>query len=741
MDLQKLQSDLSEKGIFVKADSNGVVAGLIWGVEGIEKVPKLGDVLFYIVNGVRYGVKPKRGNKHDIEWYYKQLKMGMQGAKAYNTGLTQFLNTWIRKGELEVVFKGKATASTASTLPNNVDDRKAAIDAEDEDFSKFQNKVENIVFFGKKPFKVGKGTTEYGEWVYIGTDKPIYLKGNKAFPRKLAIALDIYLGENSDTVEKQILVYDPETERILFNDDDCSKGCNYYMYSRNRINFDKVYELLNKECAEITRLANSAEGAYTIEAASKKVKSSKVTADSDEQQAINQFKEDVEELTLNGKKAFNVKIDGSDVCVSLLVSKYDINLNEKRFNELVQDRLSILFPITKEWYDADGDATFQGKKKVGDITMYTEEWSSSQFADQLCISESKKDTEHFREQLNELYASLARDCSILNKYSSFKVVASPQLIGETAIDNILMSEYSLGMNKKTEQDKITWKARNLTVTYSELDGTASITSKGTLYANIKTAKEFREKLSNALSKVDDIFYEGSIDRFFLNELNLNVDKKHLTDGASYTYNNIYIRYYASERRADVFVNKKKVALVITLEELRNVLNKILAEDATADLNYPEVKETLADAEEENFEGIGTEHDRLMYIKVSFEQFLKLWRTSTIFNSTQLNKILRGFKLAYGVLENKFKNISIDFFYKKKDGRGYMRVEYKDELYIIYASKEEKTGDINVVTRKMKKNIPVKNFNILSTSIETLAYGNASLPPGFKKVWAEVSQST
>lgn len=60
-----------------KNEAIKIIAGLIWGVEGIEKVPKLGEVLFYVVNGVRYGVKPTRGNKHDIDWYYNQLKTGV----------------------------------------------------------------------------------------------------------------------------------------------------------------------------------------------------------------------------------------------------------------------------------------------------------------------------------------------------------------------------------------------------------------------------------------------------------------------------------------------------------------------------------------------------------------------------------------------------------------------------------------------------------------------------------------
>ena len=104
-------------------DVEEVNSSLTWGVEGIEKLNHYGDVLFYIVNGTRYGVKPKRGNKHDTEWYYKQLKMGMQASKGFSAGLVQFLNTWIKKGELTIVFKGKATAAVlAAARGKNIKD-------------------------------------------------------------------------------------------------------------------------------------------------------------------------------------------------------------------------------------------------------------------------------------------------------------------------------------------------------------------------------------------------------------------------------------------------------------------------------------------------------------------------------------------------------------------------------------------------------------------------------------------
>mgnify|MGYP007038218092 FL=1 len=100
--------DKIHPSVRLAASSEEVTAGLIWGVEGLEKLKKFGEVLFYIVNGVRYGVKPHRGAKHDIEWYYNQLKAGMEADKGYSVGLTQYLNAWIRKKELDVVFKGKA---------------------------------------------------------------------------------------------------------------------------------------------------------------------------------------------------------------------------------------------------------------------------------------------------------------------------------------------------------------------------------------------------------------------------------------------------------------------------------------------------------------------------------------------------------------------------------------------------------------------------------------------------------
>lgn len=105
--LSKICASLDKKNIVYAFLGNEVVASLNWGVEGIEKIPHYGDCILYNVNGKDYGVKPTKEAKHDLQWYYDELKTGMKGANGYCAGLTQFLNVWIRKGELKVVYKGK----------------------------------------------------------------------------------------------------------------------------------------------------------------------------------------------------------------------------------------------------------------------------------------------------------------------------------------------------------------------------------------------------------------------------------------------------------------------------------------------------------------------------------------------------------------------------------------------------------------------------------------------------------
>ena len=111
---------LQENGVPVVAMGDEIVAALIWGVEGVEKIPKYGKVLFYVVNGTRYGVKPTKGNLRDIDWYSEQISAALKASKGYSTALTQFLNTWIHKKELEVVFKGKASSTITSSV-NDMD--------------------------------------------------------------------------------------------------------------------------------------------------------------------------------------------------------------------------------------------------------------------------------------------------------------------------------------------------------------------------------------------------------------------------------------------------------------------------------------------------------------------------------------------------------------------------------------------------------------------------------------------
>lgn len=631
--LESFKAKLLQKGLRIVSSTNEVTVGLIWGVEGVEKVKGLGDVLFYVVNGTRYGVKPKRGNKHDTDWYYKQLKMGMQGAKAYHAGLTQFLNTWIKKGELQVVFKGKATASACAKVTA---DRAQIVDEEmKKKFEDFQKKVQDISFFGKKPF-VCYVAEKYGEiYVFIETEKRITITSDNQEEIDNVLKRYNYMNLSSDPNEAA-LIYDPKDHIILFND--AENGCTYQMISLDTINFDKVYEALKRDCKDIENAVRSVIGfkvtASTLSSKDIKdvldslkmkymysrnpsfefwsannnkiliglkdgkdvsliinhkkmsnpntkeelynaIKEYRVTAENlyDVDALIDGFIEDVNALRIKGKQVFSAVKKNNDIVIKLLIKSFTTD-NEERLNETIQDKLSIIFPITQVWLNNDRTNTL--KMKAGDITMYTDEWSSQEFGNEFIIStgSSKIDFKNFEWVLSTIYSQLKHDCDVLSNYApSFTVTA--------AKDNI----------------------------------------------------------------------------------------------------------------------------------------------------------------EESLEGINQEHDRLMFLKVSAKDFINLWRNSTKFNPNQLKNIIFGFKLASRTLASKFENsgIKIEYFFKRKDGKGYIRVEYKDELYIIYVAQSDDNGDIKVVTRKMKKMIPVKNFNLLSTSVSSLAFENATLPTNFKKVWEEVTK--
>jgi hypothetical protein len=132
---------LQENGVPVVAMGDEIVAALIWGVEGVEKIPKYGKVLFYVVNGTRYGVKPTKGNLRDIDWYSEQISAALKASKGYSTALTQFLNTWIHKKELEVVFKGKAS----STITSSVNDMDLPLIRKEFKSTIYRNVVESYV--------------------------------------------------------------------------------------------------------------------------------------------------------------------------------------------------------------------------------------------------------------------------------------------------------------------------------------------------------------------------------------------------------------------------------------------------------------------------------------------------------------------------------------------------------------------------------------------------------------------
>lgn len=921
--LDAVKAKLLEKGITIHSNATSVVAGLVWWVEGIEKAPRYGDLLFYVVNGTRYGVRPTKSAKHDIEWYYDQLKTGMKGAKGYSSGLTQFLNTWVKKGELEIVFKGKVKSSEigASVTAMSMDEKLKI------DFDRFKKEVESITFFGKKPFeaKANEYDAYYDGPVFYITMRNvryIRIKCNSEENTNALIEKLSAFNKNED----RVLNYDPGMQEPNIDFDDGSEGgCIYFKEKLTKVNLDNTLTKLKKDCKALETMINSCKciqvvsvtaasprkyrtsirermdrdsyldpmdydtkfrkdiekfnkfkkEVQDIEVCGKKpfyvwcdidtepndddwtiyafvefrngsiridcdniekerldetlfklnekygfkildypraltftfgegdkrhtdmfsipisadltnttkmlkqecalinkilepfsnvkviaspqlvgetairnliydkgFKSKKqgnddkmywelekkgkkiltigyfessglayveykgkifdkistvkdlenrldkcldsysVTASStykEGEEGINQFIKDVNNLTIHGNKVFNAERTSDGIKVNLKINKYETP-DMNRLDEIVQDRLHILFPLTKNWLEVDRGSTFGNNAKVGDIYMYTEDWTPSQFSKNLVIEDcSKIDWKNLSDELYLIYKELEKDCKQLENTNVFKVAAAYCPTKD--------------MIKKVEK------------AFKQFD------------------TPYYDKLINDLSVIEGVRGKG---------IAINISAE---DGVDLE------KFKKAADKLSSIVSKLFPKSEYDIKEEMDDSKDALGINVTRKSNVCEVLETLGDVNEENFEGINKEHDRLMYMKVSPESFINLWKTSTKFNPNQINKIVFGFKLASRTLGSKFEKsgIKIEYFFKKQDGKGYIRVEYGKDLFIIYVSQSDKNGDIKVVTKKMRKVIPVKNFNLLSTSVDSLTFENATLPPNFKKVWEEVSK--
>ena len=813
--LDTFKEKLKSKGISIQAEANCVIAGLSWWVEGIEKAPRLGNLLFYVVNGTRYGVKPSKKAKHDIEWYYDQLKTGMKGAKGYSAGLTQFLNAWVKKGELDIVFKGKVKASEigASSVTASAELEKLAemlntkirswddsivydrftmhpvldyIEVRDEridiggakkivfsgsasevieflkqqgckvtaaraqivdeemkkKFEDFQKKVQDISFFGKKPF-VCYITKENGVvYVFIETEKCITLISDNQEEIDNALKRFNYMNVSSDP-NKAALIYDPEAHVLLFNDEE--NGCIYQMLSIDTINFDKVYEALKRDCKDIENAVREVKGLKVTAASPRKYRPSirermdrdsyldPMDFDISERKNIekfNKFKKEVQSIKLLGRTPFNAFASIEDKDEDLKKAKTgshegieDINLEfrneciQVKCSDIEMDRLDDNLTVLNEKYkfkilDYVGNGKFMfGPSFGGNETL-------------LVLQPDELDC-----TLKELRTECKLIESVVKPFSNVKVTA----------------DLEEGENPETE-------------ILAFIDDVNGLTIRG-------------KRVFNAEKKGEDIVITLLINKFETSDMDrLNelvedkleilfpITQKWMDADKGQTFGNNAkvgdIVMYTSEWSSQKFSNQLIIDWCSKIDwqnlpfELHSLYNTLSKDCSTLETNLfkitadvCEVKETLGELNKENFEGINQEHDRLMYMKVSPQDFISMWKTSTKFNPTQLNKIVFGFKLASRILGSKFENsgIKIEYFFKRQDGKGYIRVEYKDELYIIYVAQSDDNGDIKVVTRKMKKMIPVKNFNLLSTSVSSLAFENATLPPNFKKVWEEVSK--
>lgn len=127
-----------------------------------------------------------------------------------------------------------------------------------------------------------------------------------------------------------------------------------------------------------------------------------------------------------------------------------------------------------------------------------------------------------------------------------------------------------------------------------------------------------------------------------------------------------------------------------------------------------------------------------YDKLKFKEykerpeFFKALRENCGITSTKFKTVNRGLRLAIKVIEEKYPEASIRYFLKKGSD-GYIRVELNEDVYIVAYTIYD-SGKIKVWTRKLRRNVPVNNFDF--TMIEMLAEpkGNSKLPPAIMPIW-------
>jgi hypothetical protein len=774
--LESFKSKLKDKGIEVNASATEVVA-FSWSVEGIEKVPKLGEVLFYKVNGVEYGVKPKRGSKHDIHWYYDQLKTGMKGAKGYAAGLVQFLNVWVKKTkELVIVYKDDkivesefegevCTASPQLVGETGIDN--LLLSEMNINANKWNHGATGIcwdvILKGDKVLVI-----EYLE--DEGVANITYRKGSVKKDIKSIKTVDDLrskihkcLSEINSKVTSELKESNNPEESIATSIDDTTPldkvsltAIRNYL-EQNNIEFDvkqkgRIYTF-TFDCGKIVLDDNNQKAKLFFEGKIKEVETMselnnffskcKVTAsprkyrpsirermdnssyldpmefDVRERKDIekfNKFRKELVEIEFLGKKPFNAFVSLTDKAEDLKSAKTgshevieDINVEFRngcikiKCDEIEMDRLEDNLTVLNEKYKFQIlDYVGEGKFTFGD----------SFGGNDILYVVQPNDLDWFLKQVRTELKILS---ATLKPFSGVKVTA--ELKEGEEVDTFIndVNKLTIGGKKVFNAEK---KGKDIVINL--------------------ILEKFETPDMDRLNEL----VEDKLEIIFpITQKWMDADKGH-TFGNSAKVGDIvlYTDEWSSQEFSDSLIIEpsSKINYDDLCNELATLYN-ILAKDCST-LNTNLFKVT-ADVNEQNFKGIGTEHDRLMYVKVSPQEFITLWKSSTKFNPTQLNKIVLGFKLASRMLSSKYENsgINIGYFYKKQDGKGYMRVEYKDNLYIIYVSLSDENGDIKVVTRKMKKMIPVKNFNLLSTSVSSLSYENATLPPNFKKVWEEVTK--
>lgn len=128
-------------------------------------------------------------------------------------------------------------------------------------------------------------------------------------------------------------------------------------------------------------------------------------------------------------------------------------------------------------------------------------------------------------------------------------------------------------------------------------------------------------------------------------------------------------------------------------------------------------------------------DKGRYKEIDEEsKFFKILKNDCDIRPKNFYAINKGLRLAIKVIKGTFEDASIRFFALKNKG-GYVRVELKDNVYIVGYTIYE-SGKIKVWTRELKTNVPVNSFDYDMLSMYAKPFGTKMIR-GLVPTWMSI----